>query len=64
LIALIGLYRALVSPLLPHACRFHPSCSEYAVVVIRMHGAVEGAVRAARRLARCRPGCAGGLDLP
>jgi hypothetical protein len=55
-------YQLLVSPLLPPACRFLPSCSEYAVEAIERHGARRGAVLALRRLARCHPWGGSGYD--
>ena len=62
LLALIGAYRRWVSPLLPRACRFYPSCSEYTHDAIAQHGPLHGTALAARRLARCHPWCEGGLD--
>jgi uncharacterized protein len=62
LLALIGVYKRLVSPLLPAACRFEPTCSVYAAEAIRRHGALRGARLAASRLWRCRPGGGGGPD--
>lgn len=61
-IALIGVYRAVISPLLGPTCRFHPSCSRYAQEAIRLHGPVRGAWLAASRLARCHPFAPGGFD--
>lgn len=58
----IRLYRRLLSPLLPPACRFHPSCSQYALDALTTHGPVRGAWLAARRLLRCHPFHPGGLD--
>ena len=58
----IRLYRRLLSPLLPPACRFHPSCSQYALDALTTHGPVRGGWLAARRLARCHPFHPGGLD--
>ncbi len=58
----LTLYKALVSPLLPRACRFTPTCSEYAADAFRRHGLARGTSLAARRLARCRPGVPGGHD--
>ena len=55
-------YRLLVSPLLPAACRFHPSCSTYALEALESFGALRGAALTVRRLLRCRPGCEGGYD--
>jgi putative membrane protein insertion efficiency factor len=53
-----------VSPLLGSACRFYPSCSEYAALVIERDGLWRGGARAFGRLARCTPLQRGGLDLP
>ena len=55
LIAPIRGYRLFISPLFPPACRFQPSCSQYAIEAIRTHGAGRGFVLAVRRLARCHP---------
>ena len=55
-------YKRLVSPFMPPACRFHPSCSEYAAEAVEVHGALEGSVLAAGRLLRCNPWSAGGFD--
>lgn len=62
LIALIGAYRRFISPLFPPSCRYHPTCSEFAVEAIRLHGAVKGALLALRRIGRCHPWAAGGVD--
>jgi putative membrane protein insertion efficiency factor len=62
LLVLVGAYRRLVSPLLPPACRFYPSCSAYAAEAVRRHGAARGALLAVKRLARCHPLCEGGID--
>lgn len=59
---LLRLYKAIVSPFLPPACRFEPTCSEYAEEAIRRHGLIRGAGLSIHRLARCRPGVAGGPD--
>ena len=59
---LITLYQRLVSPLLPPACRFHPSCSRYASEALLVHGAVRGSWLTVRRLSRCHPFHPGGLD--
>ncbi|HXU90586.1 MAG TPA: membrane protein insertion efficiency factor YidD [Methylomirabilota bacterium] len=60
----LGLYQRLVSPLLPAACRFAPSCSEYARVAILEHGVKRGLWLAAGRLLRCHPFHPGGWDPP
>jgi putative membrane protein insertion efficiency factor len=62
LLLLVRAYRRLVSPLLPPACRFYPSCSAYAETAVARHGALRGAWLAARRLARCHPFHPGGID--
>lgn len=55
-------YRFLISPLLPPACRFHPSCSVYAEQALARHGLWRGGWLAARRVCRCAPWQAGGYD--
>ena len=55
-------YQWTLRPLLPSACRFHPSCSEYAEQAIERHGAARGTWLTARRLCRCGPWTAGGYD--
>ena len=55
-------YKRLVSPFLPPACRFHPTCSEYAAQAIEAHGALKGSALAGGRLLRCNPWSAGGFD--
>ena len=62
LLALLWIYRSFVSPALPPACRYHPSCSRYAAEAIRLHGPVRGAWLGMRRLLRCHPWAAGGPD--
>lgn len=55
-------YRKAVSPLLPAACRFHPTCSIYAADAVARHGTARGALLAIKRLARCHPWHPGGFD--
>ncbi len=55
-------YRLLVSPLLPKCCRFHPSCSAYAIKAIGKHGVFGGSYLTLRRLAKCQPFHEGGFD--
>ena len=62
LVLLVRLYQRLIAPGLPPACRFHPSCSEYARVALERHGAWRGGALAARRLLRCHPFHPGGID--
>jgi hypothetical protein len=58
----LKLYKLVLSPLLPPMCRFHPSCSVYAMGALKVHGPLKGSWLAARRLARCHPFNPGGLD--
>ena len=60
--ALVRAYRYLISPLLPPACRFHPSCSAYAEEALKLHGPLRGTWLAARRVCRCGPWRPGGFD--
>ena len=60
--ALIRLYQATLSPWVPSACRFQPSCSQYAVEAIERHGLARGGWLTLRRLARCHPFSAAGYD--
>jgi len=61
-LALIRLYQLLVRPVLPPACRFQPTCSEYAHQAVSRYGLARGAYLSLRRLVRCHPFCPGGLD--
>lgn len=58
----IRVYQYLISPLLGPHCRFHPTCSHYAVEAIETHGAIRGGWLALRRLSRCHPWHPGGCD--
>lgn len=62
LIALLRGYQYAIAPLLGPRCRFHPSCSHYAVEALERFGALKGAWLAARRVARCHPFHPGGFD--
>lgn len=55
LTAPVIMYRRFVSPMLPPACRFHPSCSAYALEALHSHGPLKGSWFTIRRLARCHP---------
>lgn len=61
--AFVYAYRWLVSPLIPAGtCKYHPSCSQYALDALRKHGLVRGSVKAGWRLLRCNPWSRGGVD--
>ena len=62
LLGLVHGYRLLLKPWLGNACRFEPSCSQYALDALRRHGALGGSALAGARLLRCPPWCAGGID--
>lgn len=62
LIWLVRAYQVLISPLTPPSCRFYPSCSAYAVTALERFGPARGTWMAVRRLGRCHPWTAGGVD--
>lgn len=62
LVALIRVYQIVISPLIPPRCKYYPSCSQYAIDAIRVHGALRGTRMAVWRLLRCNPFSNGGLD--
>ena len=62
LIGLLRAYRLLISPLYGQVCRYHPSCSAYALEAVTVHGSLRGSWLSVRRLARCHPWAAGGYD--
>ncbi len=62
LIAAIRAYQLLLRPVVPPACRFHPTCSQYAIEAVRKRGPARGSLLAARRVLRCHPWNAGGYD--
>jgi len=57
-------YKRFISPMLPHACRFVPTCSEYAIEAIEHQGMIRGSLLAASRLLRCHPFARAGYDPP
>jgi putative membrane protein insertion efficiency factor len=61
-VAPIHFYRRFISPALPRRCKYHPTCSEYAVDAVRTYGVLRGLVLAAWRLLRCNPWSHGGVD--
>jgi putative membrane protein insertion efficiency factor len=58
----VRFYQRVISPGIPARCRYHPSCSEYAVQAIRRYGVLRGVVLAAWRVLRCNPWSDGGVD--
>lgn len=59
---LIRLYQKFISPLFPPSCRFHPTCSEYAVQAFTKYGIFKGAIKSVWRILRCNPFNNGGFD--
>lgn len=64
LIAILRFYKFFISPLLGNHCRFHPSCSSYAMQAISMHGAIVGSYLTIKRLLRCHPFYHGDIEDP
>jgi putative membrane protein insertion efficiency factor len=62
LLALIKFYQAVISPVLPSACRFYPSCSAYTYQAVEKYGALRGGWLGIRRIGRCHPWHPGGFD--
>jgi len=61
-IGAVRLYQRGISPLLPHLCRFHPTCSQYFIEAVERHGLRRGLSLGVRRLLRCQPFAKGGHD--
>jgi len=59
---MVGLYRSLISPILPRCCRYVPSCSEYAEEALRRHGILRGLRLSVWRILRCHPFGGSGID--
>ena len=62
LLILLRFYKKVISPALPPACRFYPTCSEYMMEAVVTHGVLKGLALGAYRLLRCNPFCKGGFD--
>ena len=61
-ISLVKFYKYFISPLLPSACRYTPTCSDYAIEAIRKHGVIKGVWLGVKRLLRCNPFGGRGYD--
>jgi putative membrane protein insertion efficiency factor len=59
---MLSIYKAIVSPLMPVACRFEPTCSEYTRQAVEKYGALRGTWMGLKRVLRCQPFCEGGHD--
>lgn len=62
LILLVRAYQVVLSPMLPAACRYYPTCSHYAIEALEKHGALHGGWLAVKRISRCHPFRPGGFD--
>jgi len=62
LVAAVYLYRYTLGVLFPATCKYHPSCSQYAIDALRQYGLVRGSLKAGWRLLRCNPWSHGGVD--
>lgn len=61
-VLLLRAYRAVISPLYGDVCRYYPSCSAYGLGAVQEHGVIIGSALTARRIVRCHPWAAGGID--
>jgi len=62
MIAPVRCYQLCISPFLPSSCRYWPTCSDYAIEAVDKHGAWRGTILATKRICRCHPWSAGGID--
>ena len=62
LIKLVRFYQIILSVFLGQHCRFHPTCSNYAIEALERHGALRGTILSSRRICKCHPWSAGGVD--
>jgi len=61
-LSFLQLYKTLISPFLPPACRFEPTCSTYMTQAVEKYGAIKGTWMGVKRILRCQPFCKGGYD--
>jgi len=61
-VILIKIYKMILSPFLPHTCRFYPTCSTYALIAIERYGFFKGGILSIKRILRCHPFNPGGYD--
>jgi len=62
LIKLVKIYQKFISPMLGQNCRFHPTCSQYAIEALDIHGTVKGTYMAVKRILKCNPWGGSGID--
>lgn len=61
-ILIFTIYQRIISPIMPNACRFHPTCSAYGIEAVKKYGAIKGSWLAIKRIARCNPWGGHGID--
>ena len=59
----IKIYKIFISPILPNACRYYPTCSEYAIEALKKHGPIKGSYLAVKRILSCNPWGGSGIDM-
>ena len=63
LIVPIKIYKIFISPILPNACRYYPTCSEYSIEALKKHGLIKGTYLAIKRILSCNPWGGSGIDM-
>jgi putative membrane protein insertion efficiency factor len=63
LIVPIKIYKIFISPILPNACRYYPTCSEYSIEALKKHGPLKGSYLAIKRILSCNPWGGSGIDM-
>jgi putative membrane protein insertion efficiency factor len=61
-ILIFTFYQRVISPILPNACRYHPTCSAYGIEAVKKYGAIKGSWLAIKRIGRCHPWGGHGID--
>lgn len=61
-ILIFTIYQRIISPIMPNACRFHPTCSAYGIEAVKKYGAIKGSWLAIKRIGRCSPWGGHGID--
>ncbi|WP_096601375.1 membrane protein insertion efficiency factor YidD [Hydrogenobacter hydrogenophilus] len=63
-VLLLRFWQGVISPLYPPSCKYHPTCSEYAILAVEKYGVLKGMLKALWRIIRCNPFSKGGVDYP
>jgi hypothetical protein len=62
LLLIVYMYKYMISPMTPASCRHYPTCSEYSVQALKMHGPLRGSILTVKRISKCHPWGSGGID--